>query len=188
MRFLGHRDEQDETIDPRKGLDPPLNVGREPLEALVQPITARGTRSLDIPCPLPEALETELVGDLRGVHGIGQILLVGKDKEERITELVLVKHALELLACLGDTFSVIRVNNKDDALRVLEVMSPEGADLVLSSYVPDGEGDVLVLDGLNVEADCGDGGDDLAKLKLVENGGLTSGVETNHQNSHFFLA
>ena len=33
-------------------------------------------------------------------------------------------------------------------------MPPEGTDLVLASDVPDGEGDVLVLDGLHVET-CG---------------------------------
>lgn len=33
----------------------------------------------------------------------------------------------------------------------------------------------------------GNGCDDLAKLELVENGGLTSSIETDHQNSHFFL-
>ena len=31
-------------------------------------------------------------------------------------------------------------------------MPPEGTDLVLTSNVPDGEGDVLIFDGLNVEA------------------------------------
>jgi len=32
-----------------------------------------------------------------------------------------------------------------------------------------------------------DGGDNFSKLELVENGGLTSRIETNHQNSHFLL-
>ena len=36
-------------------------------------------------------------------------------------------------------------------LRVLEVVPPEGTDLVLSSDVPHGERDVLVLDSLDVE-------------------------------------
>lgn len=30
-------------------------------------------------------------------------------------------------------------------------------------------------------------GHDLTKLELVEDGGLTSSIKTNHQNSHFFL-
>ena len=35
--------------------------------------------------------------------------------------------------------------------------------------------------------DCWDGGDDLTELQLVENGGLSGGIETNHQNTHLLL-
>lgn len=35
--------------------------------------------------------------------------------------------------------------------------------------------------------DSGNGGDDLTKLKLVEDGGFTGGIKTNHQNSHLLL-
>ena len=66
-------------------------------------------------------------------------------------------------------------------------MAPESADLVLASDVPDGEGDVLVLDGLDVEADGRDGGDDLTELELVEDGGLASSVETDHEDAALLL-
>jgi len=76
-------------------------------------------------------------------------------------------------------------------------MPPEWANLVLTSDIPHGERNVLVLDSLDVESynfrlerwkgavlkneltDGGNGGDDLTKLELVENGGLTGGIETN---------
>lgn len=32
-----------------------------------------------------------------------------------------------------------------------------------------------------------DGGDDFSELELVQDGGLTGGIETHHQNSHLFL-
>lgn len=32
--------------------------------------------------------------------------------------------------------------------------------------------------------DGGDGGDDLAELELVEDGGLTGGIEANHEDAH----
>lgn len=35
--------------------------------------------------------------------------------------------------------------------------------------------------------DGGDGGDDLTKLELVEDGGFTGSVETDHQDSHLLL-
>lgn len=80
---------------------------------------------------------------------------------------------LTLLAGLSDTLPVVRVNDEDDTLGVLEVcvalvwrykaktawvracirtVPPEGTDLVLTSDVPDGERNVLVLDSLDVEA------------------------------------
>jgi hypothetical protein len=35
--------------------------------------------------------------------------------------------------------------------------------------------------------DGGDGGDDLAELQLVEDGGLSGGVESHHQDPHLLL-
>ena len=76
---------------------------------------------LDVPCPLTEAVKTKLVGDFGSIHRVRQILLVGEDEEQRITELVLVEHPLELLAGLRDTFPIVGVDDEDDTLRVLEV-------------------------------------------------------------------
>ena len=83
-----------------------------------------------------------------------KILLVGKDQEESVSQLVLVEHALQLLTSLDNTVTIVAVDDEDDTLGVLEVMSPEGTDLVLTTDIPDGELDVLVLDSLDVET-CG---------------------------------
>lgn len=77
-------------------------------------------------------------------------------------------------------------------------MPPERADLVLPSDIPNGERDVLIFYGLDIEAfdrtvmsllerpdighrltDCGDGSDDFAELEFVENGGFASGIEAD---------
>lgn len=49
-------------------------------------------------------------------------------------------------------------------------MSPQRTNLVLSSDIPDVEFDVLVCDGLDVEADGRNGGDALVEAELVEDG------------------
>jgi hypothetical protein len=49
-------------------------------------------------------------------------------------------------------------------------MSPERSDLVLAADIPDVELGVLVCDGLDVEADGGNGRDVLVELELVEDG------------------
>jgi len=82
----------------------------------------------------------------------GKILLVGEDEEDSVPQLILVQHALQLLTGLDDTVAIVGVDDEDDALGVLEVVPPEGTDLVLTTDIPHGELDVLVLDGLDVES------------------------------------
>ena len=82
----------------------------------------------------------------------GQILLVGKDQQNGVPQLVLVQHALQLLAGLDDTVAIVAVDDEDDTLGVLEVVSPERTDLVLTTNIPHGKLNVLVLDGLDVES------------------------------------
>ncbi len=81
----------------------------------------------------------------------GQILLVGKHQEQRVPELILVQHALQLLTCLNNTVAIVAIDHEDDTLGVLEVVAPQGTDLVLTTDVPHGELDVLILDSLDVE-------------------------------------
>lgn len=44
-------------------------------------------------------------------------------------------------------------------------MSPQRPDFVLATHIPHSEADVLVFDGLDVEANCRDRRDDLAQLR-----------------------
>lgn len=76
-------------------------------------------------------------------------------------------HFMQFFLRLPDSLSVIGIYDEYQSLRVLEVMSPERSDLVLATDVPNRETDVLVLNGLDVEPDCGDGGDNLAQFQLV---------------------
>jgi hypothetical protein len=82
----------------------------------------------------------------------GKILFVGEDQEKCIAQLVFVQHPLQLLSCLDNTISIIAVDDEDDALSVLEVVSPQRPDLILSTDVPHRELNVLVFDSLDVEA------------------------------------
>jgi len=81
---------------------------------------------LNVPSSLSEPMKSELIGDLCGVHRVGQILFVGENKEESITELILVQHPLELFTGLRHTLTIVGVNNENDALGVLEVCRKAG--------------------------------------------------------------
>lgn len=54
-----------------------LQLVGEPVEALVESIAAGGAGGLDVPAAVPQRVQTQLVGDLGGVHGVGQILAAG---------------------------------------------------------------------------------------------------------------
>ena len=118
---------------------------------------------------MSEAVKTKFVGDLGSIHGIllnksvyehqerqwhayGEILLVGKDKQKGVTEFVFIEHALELFTRLNHTIPIVGVDHEDDALCVLEVVSPQWPNLILSTDIPYGKLNVLVLDCLNVKS------------------------------------
>lgn len=80
-----------------------------------------------------------------------QILFVCEDQKNSIPELILVQHTLQFLSGLDNTVTIVAINNEDDTLCVLEVMSPQGSNLVLSTNIPYRELNVLVFDSLDVE-------------------------------------
>ena len=76
---------------------------------------------LNVPYSLPQAMKPELVCDLGGVHGIGEILFVCKDEEKSITELIFVEHPLEFFPCFRNTLPIVRIDDEDDTLGILEI-------------------------------------------------------------------
>lgn len=79
-------------------------------------------------------------------------MLVGENEEKSVTEFIFVQHALQLFPSLDNTIPVVTVNDENDTLSVLEVVSPERTDLVLTTDIPHGKLNVLVLDGFDVES------------------------------------
>ena len=115
-------------------------------------------------------------------------LFVGKNEKNCISEFIFLQHAVQFIAGLANTLSIIAVNDKNETLCILEVVSPQWTDLVLTSDIPDGEADVLVFDSLHIEANGWNCGHNLAQFELIQNGGFTGSVQTNHENSHVALA
>lgn len=49
----------------------------------------------------------------------------------------------------------------------------------LAADVPDRETDVFVFDGFDIEADSGDGGDNLSQLQFVQDGSLSRSIQSH---------
>ena len=117
------------------------------------------------------------MGERAGGQAYGQILLVGEHEEDGVPQLVLVEHALEFLTGLDDTIAIVAIDDEDDTLGVLEVVSPERTDLVLTADIPHGELDVLVLNGLDVESFSGGVS---AIREKIEGGGEREKADDEH--------
>ena len=126
-----------------------------------------------------QRVELKLPRHLAAAQSSRHILLVRQDQHRRVAELIFLEHAVQRAACVLHSRWVVAVDDKDEAVRVLEVVPPERADLVLSADVPHVELYLLVLDRLHVETDRWDGVDDLAELELVEDCGLARRVEAD---------
>ena len=60
-------------------------------------------------------------------------------------------HFGKFILCFSYTFTIVGIHDEYEALRVLEIMPPKGSNLVLTTHVPDGETDVFVFHGLDIE-------------------------------------
>ena len=58
---------------------------------------------------------------------------------------------MKFISRLGDTVAIVTIDDEDQALRVLEVVSPQRTNLVLSPNIPHRERNVLVFDRFDVE-------------------------------------
>lgn len=105
------------------------DVGAEPVQTLVKPLAGGGAAALDVPVALAQGVQAKLVGDLCCVHGVGQVLLIGEHEEDGVAQLVLIQHAVQLVAGLANAIAIIAIHHEDQALRVLEVMPPKRTDL-----------------------------------------------------------
>ena len=70
---------------------------------------------LDVPVAVTQVVQTELLGDFSGTHGVRKILLVGKDEQDGVPKLIFRQHAVKLFACLSDTLAIVAVHHKDQA-------------------------------------------------------------------------
>ena len=119
----------------------------------------------------PDSVQTKFISHLWSGHGTWKILLVGIHEDDGVLELFIVDHLVKLFTSIIDTIAIVRVDDKDDTLGVGIVMSPKLSDLVLTSDIPDVEGDILVSDLFYIKTDRRDGCHDFAKLKLSLNEG-----------------
>ena len=107
----------------------------DPGEALDEAITSDGAGLLYMPGPVPELAEAELLRDLLGVHGLGEVALVGKDQQHHVLHLTVCDDAHQLRAGLVHTLAIGTVDHKDKCLSPGKVVTPQRTDLILTTDI-----------------------------------------------------
>jgi len=142
---------------------------------------------LNEPLALAEVRQLEDLLNLRGRRSVGEILLVAVNEESGVLEVVVGESVLEFFSGFLEAGAVRGVDDVDDAVSVLVVVAPEGAEAGLATDVEHLELEVLVGDSGDVETNSGDGGVGFTEFELAQNSGLTSGVKTDHDRTDFTL-
>ena len=65
---------------------------------------------LNVPVPVPQTVQPELVRDFSRVHGVWQVLLIGEYEKDGLSQLVLGQHPHQLVPSLPDTLAAQRDN------------------------------------------------------------------------------
>jgi len=124
---------------------------REPIETFKETLAVCRAARLNVPRSLAEVGQLERVRKLGGGRRVWKILLVGKHQQDRVPELFFRQHFMQFLARFHNTLAITAVHDKNDPLRVLEIVAPQRSDLVLTPYIPHRETNVLVFDSLDVK-------------------------------------
>lgn len=114
------------------------------------------------------SIQTKLIHQFGRRHGVREILLVCHNQQNRIPQFVCFHlkiwkrwnynyfnfwhifnrnfhHFMQLFPRIRDPFSVRRIHDENNPLRILVVETPQISDSSLTTYVPNGEGNISIL-------------------------------------------
>ena len=110
-----------------------------------------------------------------------KVLLIGVNKYRGIGKRLLAQKVIQFLLGCAEALAIAGVDHKDECVRIIRVVMPHLSDALLAADVPHGEGDILVLNFFDVEADGRDGDDLLTEFELVDYGCLAGGVQSEEE-------
>ena len=71
-------------------------------------------------------------------------------------------------------FSILTIGNKNDAVTVVKIVSPQRTTFVSASDIPNVEAKVFVFHILDVKANCWNGGHNFSEFQIVKDRRLAS--------------
>ena len=107
-----HQGEQEGLV---KGEDPLGDIVDQPVDALEQVEAGDRAALDDLPVVADDLVQLQHLPDLLQAEGAWQILFVGEDKKDCVPKLILIEHSHQLFLGFTNSFSVIAVNDKNEA-------------------------------------------------------------------------
>ena len=96
----------------------------------------QGGASLDVPGPVLDLHQLQVLEDLLGLEGELQVLLVGVDEQGHLGEALFAQKRLQLFDALAQSLFVTGVDHEYHAVGVVVVILPVGPDGLLATDVP----------------------------------------------------
>ena len=100
---------------------------------------------------------------------------------------LLLQQRLQLCLAVPQPHAVGRVHHPDQAVRLLKVVAPVGAQRGLPAHIPDVELEAAVLEGLDVEAQRRRDQVNVLAVELLDHRRLARVVQPKHEDAHLPL-
>lgn len=155
----------------------------EPLQALSESVSYDGAGWLQVPgSRRAQFFQRQQFLDFSKSQRVPQVLFVGYHQQGHPLVFRGFGDFMELRLGLLHALGIHRVHHKYDAVRASRVRLPQGAKLLLATYVPEMERPTPVaaqrqFDLLRIETFGGHRVHKLIELQSVQNGGLPCGVQ-----------
>ena len=108
----------------------------KPFHTIAEAFLGNSGAGLDVEVAVSDFVELQCLHDLVGVKSGLEILLVSEDEDGDVGEKFFLKEGLEFLGAFGETHVIGGVNDVNHAVGVLVVVLPVGADLTLTTDIP----------------------------------------------------
>ena len=153
-----------------------MDVIDNKVDAFKKTTSGDGTAWHDTPVTVLDEVELKNVLDLSWGQSTSNILLVAEHHERGTGELLLEEQSLQLDLAVMEAKAITGIDHPDEAVRMLEVVAPIRPDRGLAAHIPKVQLEVVVLDGLDLEAEgrCDFRG--VLAQELLQNSSLTSVV------------
>ena len=134
-----------------------------------------------------DLVQLEEVFDFLGRERTRHILLITEDHQRRACKLLLKQQLLEFVSARFESELVSGVDDPNQAISLLKIIAPIGADGSLTAHVPKVELKAIMLHCLDLEAKCGRNLRGIFPEELLENSGFACVIESKDQQSELAL-